>query len=62
MEDYLKDYPPVLSVNDVAKILGVTPRTVRILVKTGAISSIKVGRLIKIPKYKLITYLEADNC
>lgn len=62
MDNYLKDYPPVLSVNDVAKILGVAPGTVRSLVKTGAISGIKVGRLIKIPKDRLINYLETNNC
>ena len=62
MDTYLKDYPPVLSVNDVAKILGVAPGTVRSLVKTGVISGIKVGRLIKIPKDKLISYLESAYC
>ena len=61
MEEYLRTYPPVLSVNDVAGILGVTPGTVRSLVKTGAIAGIKVGRLIKIPKYRLIQYLEASS-
>ena len=61
MEEYLRTYPPVLSVNDVAGILGVTPGTVRSLVKTGEIAGIKVGRLIKIPKYRLIQYLEASS-
>ena len=62
MEDYLKNYPPVLSVDEVAKILSVTPRTVRMLVKTKALSGIKVGRLIRIPKDRLINYLETNNC
>lgn len=62
MEEYLKKYPPVLSVDEVAEILGVTPRTIRILVKTKVISGIKVGRLIRIPKDKLINYLETNNC
>ena len=62
MEDYLKNYPPLLSVDDVAKILSVTPGTVRVLVKTKAISGIKVGRLIRIPKDRLIKYLEVGDC
>lgn len=61
MEKYLETYPPVLSVNDVAHILGVTNKTVRNLVKSGDIKSIKVGRLIRIPKDKLIIYLERKN-
>ena len=61
MHDYLIDYPPVMSVDDVAEILGVAPRTVRELIKQGAISCIKVGRLIRIPKDRLVNYLESDN-
>lgn len=61
MEKYLQTYPPILSVNDVAYILGITAKTVRYLIKTGDISSIKVGRLIKIPKNKLIDYLDQQN-
>lgn len=61
MEKYLEAYPPILSVNDVACILGITAKTVRHLIKAGDISSIKVGRLIKIPKNKLIDYLDQQN-
>lgn len=58
MNEYLTNYPPVLTVRDVAQILGVTQKTVRNLIKSGAITSFKVGRLIRIPKDKLIDYLE----
>ena len=58
MEKYLEQYPPVLSVDEVATILGVTSKTVRNLIKAGNITSIKVGRLIRIPKDRLIHYLE----
>lgn len=61
MEKLLEKYPPVLDVNDVAEILGVTGKTVRNLIKTGDISGIKVGRLIRIPKDRLIVYLEKTN-
>ena len=58
MERYLENYPPVLSVDDVAQILGITPKTVRNLIKNGEIAGIKVGRLIRVPKDRLGEYLE----
>lgn len=61
MEKYLESYPPVLSADEVAGILGVTGKTVRHLAKTGDIGSIKVGRLIRIPKSRLIDYLERQE-
>lgn len=58
MRKYLENYPLMLSVNEVAQILGVTDKTVRNLVKTKQLSGVKVGRLIRIPKDKIIDYLE----
>ncbi len=58
MEKYLEEYPPVLSVNEVAHILGISAKTVRQLIKTGDINGIRVGKLIKVPKNRLIDYLE----
>lgn len=58
MNELLEKYPPVLDVATVAKILGVTPATVRRLVKSNLIPSVKVGRLTRITKDKLIDYLE----
>ena len=61
MNDYLSNYPPVLGVNDVAEILGVTSRTVRKMVKDRQIGSLRIGKRIKIPKDKLIDYLNTAN-
>lgn len=58
MKEYLESYPLLLSVDEVATILGVTCKTVRHLVNVGELSGIRVGRLIRIPKDKLIEYLE----
>lgn len=58
MNELLEKYPAVLDVATVAEILGVTPATVRRLVKSNAIPSVKVGRLTRITKDKLIDYLE----
>jgi excisionase family DNA binding protein len=57
MNNYFDSYPFLLSVDEVANILGVTCKTVRHLVNTGELSGIRVGRLIRIPKDKLIEYL-----
>ena len=61
MNDYLSNYPPILGVNDVAEILGVTSRTVRKMVKDRQIGSLRIGKRIKIPKDKLIDYLNTAN-
>jgi len=58
MNELLENYPAVLDVTTVAEILGVTPATVRRLIKANAIHSVKVGRLTRITKNKLIDYLE----
>lgn len=58
MEKYLEKYPPVLNVDEVSQILGVTPKTVRNLIKAGDIPCLKVGRLLRIPKDKLVEFLE----
>ena len=61
MEKYLENYPPVLDVDDVAQILGITPKTVRNLIKTGELTAIKIGRIFRIPKDKLIENLKGDK-
>ena len=58
MNELLANYPAVLDVATVAEILGVTPSTVRRLLKANVIPSVKVGRLTRVTKDKLINYLE----
>jgi excisionase family DNA binding protein len=60
MEDLLKEYPAVLSISDVAAILNITPATVRRHIKKRDIPSIKVGRLVRVPKDSLISYLHGE--
>ena len=57
MEELFKNYPAVLTINDVAEILNITPATVRTHIKNNDIPCIKVGRLVRIPKDALIWYL-----
>ena len=44
MEKYLENYPPVLSVEEVAEILSITPKTVRNLIKSGEITGFRWKR------------------
>ena len=60
MED-LKQLPMILSVNEVAGILGITSRTVRILVNKNEIRCFRIGRRIKIRKDWLIEYIERNS-
>lgn len=50
----------VYSLNETAKMLDVTVRTVYELMHNGAIPWVKVGRLRKIPKVALRRYLESN--
>lgn len=60
MDELLKKYPAVLSISDVAEILNITPATVRRHIKSNDLPHIKVGRLVRIPKDSLISYLHGD--
>lgn len=53
----LKEYPDVLSVQEVAKILRIGKNKAYGLVNNGIISSIKMGGKIIVPKLSLIQFL-----
>ena len=53
----LKEYPDVLSVQEVAKILRIGKNKAYGLVNDGIISSIKMGGKIIVPKLSLIQFL-----
>ena len=59
MENYLKEYPAVLTVKQVAEILGVCKASVLTLIHENTLHAIKVGRLYKIPKDQIIDYLKS---
>lgn len=51
-------FPDLMSLDDVAKALGISRQTAYILVKEqGVIQSIRVGHLIRIPRPCLIDYV-----
>lgn len=57
MNNLFDEYPAILNISDVAEILGVTPNTVRKLVKTNSLHAVKVGKRYKVTKNKLLAYL-----
>ena len=53
-----REYPDVLDVKQVSRILGVSAKTVYRLIKDDSISSLKVGREFRIPKVMLMKYMK----
>lgn len=52
-----QEFPDVVSVEDVAKMLGIGRNKAYELVHCKAIKSIRVGRKIKVPKINVIEFL-----
>lgn len=57
----LKDYPDVMSIDQMCEILSVSTKTGYKLLKEGKICCLKVGRAYRIPKAHLFTYLCIGN-
>ena len=53
----LRKYPDVMNVDDVSEVLGVSTKTCYKLIRSGKITSLKVGRAYRIPKAHLFSYL-----
>jgi len=53
-----KDYPDVLDVKQVSELLHVSTKTVYRLLRSGTLTSLKVGREFRIPKLYLLQYLK----
>ena len=53
----LKEYPDVMNVEEVSRVLGVSTKTCYALLRSGVLQSLKIGRAYRIPKAHLISYL-----
>lgn len=53
----LRKYPDVMNVDEVSEVLGVSTKTCYKLIRSGKITSLKVGRAYRIPKAHLFSYL-----
>ena len=53
-----KEYPDVMDVKQVSKLLGVSTKTVYRLLREGALDSLKIGREFRIPKVNVMKYMK----
>jgi excisionase family DNA binding protein len=53
-----KEYPDVLDVKQVGKLLSVSTKTVYRLIGDGALSSLKAGREFRVPKVAVMRYVK----
>ncbi len=52
-----RDYPDVVNVNQMSKMLGISDKTAYALLRDNKIEHFKVGRTYKIPKIHILSYL-----
>ena len=52
-----KEYPDILNVKQVSKLLGISTKTVYRLLREGALDSLKIGREFRIPKVNVMKYV-----
>ena len=57
----LKNYPDVMNIEQMCEVLGISTKTGYRLLKEGQIGSLKVGRSYRIPKVKILQYLNIDS-
>ena len=53
----IKEYPDILTVDEMSKALGVSTKTGYQLLRENKIEHLKVGRAYKVPKAHLLSYL-----
>jgi len=56
-----REFPDVMTLNEVCKVLGVSTKTGYKLISTGKLHALKVGRSYRVPKVYLFTYLCKDD-
>ena len=57
--NFFKEYPDVVSVEDLSHMLGICKVNAYRLVKDGTIKSLKIGALCRIPKRAIFLYVES---
>jgi len=53
-----RDYPDVVSVEQMSEMLGISTKTAYRLLKDNEIKHFRVGRTYKIPKLHILSYLQ----
>lgn len=57
-----QDYPDMMTVFQLQKVLGVGRNTAYNLIRDNKVKSVRIGRTIRIPKQWLIEYIENEWC
>ena len=57
----LKDFPDILNVDQLCEVLGISTKTGYKLLSNGTIAALKVGRMYRIPKVHVLSYLRILN-
>ena len=52
-----REYPEVLDVKQVSKLLGVSTKTVYKLIKAGSLAALRIGREFRFPKVSIMKYM-----
>ena len=60
-EKMFRDYPDVLTPQQVQEMLGVGQRMAYQLLREGKIQNVRMGKLYRIPKTAVIDYLYSGN-
>lgn len=55
--DVFKDYPDVVTVEQMSEMLDISTKTAYKLLNENCIKHFKIGRIFKIPKYNILIYL-----
>ena len=56
----LKEYPDILTVEEMSKALGVSSKTGYQLLRENKVEHLKVGRAYRVPKVHLLSYLRLN--
>lgn len=57
----LKEYPDILTVEDMSKALGISTKTGYKLLRNNKISSMRIGRSYRIAKVHLLSFLKVNG-
>jgi len=61
VEQLLAPYPEMLTVDEVAAVLRIHPRSVQRWARDGQISSVRVGRSYRIPRTDVLRWILASS-
>ena len=59
-QSILKEYPDVLTIEEMTEVLGVSIKTGYKLIQGEKIKAIRVGRRYRIPKVNVLSYLKVN--